>query len=89
MFGRMISSMFGVLAAIAAMVAMLVAFVIFVLAAIAAVVAVVVAIVAFIKREQWTKPAYRWTRDKTGQWSMTPWGPGTDLSETTPFDRAA
>ena len=37
------------------------------LAAIAAV------IVAWIKREEWTLPAYRWTKDKTGRWSITPW----------------
>ena len=31
------------------------------------------AITAFVKREDWTFPAYRWARDRTGRWRMTPW----------------
>jgi hypothetical protein len=37
---------------------------------------VVAAIAAYLKREQWTKPAYRWVRDASGRWSFTPWAPG-------------
>ena len=33
----------------------------------------VVAVVAYLKREQWTKPAYTWARDTSGRWSVTPW----------------
>jgi hypothetical protein len=36
---------------------------------------VVAAIVAYLKREQWTKPAYRWARDTSGRWNVTPWTP--------------
>ena len=32
-------------------------------------------IVAYLKREQWTKPAYRWARDTSGRWNLTPWKP--------------
>jgi hypothetical protein len=28
---------------------------------------------AYWKREQWTMPAYRWAKDRSGQWRMTPW----------------
>jgi hypothetical protein len=33
----------------------------------------VVAVVAYLKREQWTKPAYTWARHASGRWSVTPW----------------
>jgi hypothetical protein len=33
------------------------------------------AIVAYLKREQWAKPAYRWARDASGRWNITPWAP--------------
>ncbi len=36
---------------------------------------VVAAVVAYLKREQWTKPAYRWVRDTSGRWNATPWKP--------------
>jgi hypothetical protein len=32
-------------------------------------------LLAYLKREQWTKPAYRWARDTSGRWRMTPWTP--------------
>ena len=41
----------------------------------AALVVVVAAVVAYLKRDQWTKPAYRWARKWSGQWSATPWAP--------------
>jgi hypothetical protein len=56
-----------------AAVAAIVAFVAFVVAAMAALVAVATAITAYLKREAWTLPAYRWTRDRTGRWRVTPW----------------
>ena len=40
---------------------------------------VVAAIVAYLMREEWTKPAYRWARDTSGRWNVTPWTP-TDNS---------
>ena len=52
----------------------LVAFIIVVLAALSGL-AVVVAVVAYLKREQWTKPAYRWARATSGRWNVTPWTP--------------
>ena len=36
---------------------------------------VVAALLAYLKREQWTKPAYRWARDTSGRWNATPWTP--------------
>jgi hypothetical protein len=65
----------GLLAVAAVVVAAAVAVVVFVFASLAAIAAV---IVAWIKREEWTLPAYRWTRDKTGRWSMTPWSSQSD-----------
>ena len=41
----------------------------------AGLVVVVAAVVAYLKREQWTKPAYRWARDQSGRWKATPWAP--------------
>lgn len=78
----------GGLAALTALVAAVIAFIVFVMVALAALVAVASAIVAYIKRDTWTKPAYKWTRDKSGQvvtptyrwvrdksgrWKRTPW----------------
>ena len=37
-------------------------------------------VVAYLKREQWTKPAYRWARDTSGRWSMTPWTPADKVA---------
>jgi hypothetical protein len=41
---------------------------------------VVVAVAAYLKREQWTKPAYRWARDTSGRWSVTPWTPADKVA---------
>ena len=60
----------GLLAAVSVSVAAAVAFFALLFAWLAAIAAV---IVAWIKREEWTLPAYRWTKDKTGRWSITPW----------------
>ena len=38
-------------------------------------VVVAAALLAYLKREQWTKPAYRWARDASGRWNITPWVP--------------
>ena len=52
----------------------MVAFVMVVLASLAAFAAVVAAAVtAYVKRDTWTRPAYRWGRDRTGDWRVTPW----------------
>jgi UDP-N-acetylmuramyl pentapeptide phosphotransferase/UDP-N-acetylglucosamine-1-phosphate transferase len=50
-------------------------FTVVLLAAIAGLVVVAAALVAYLKREQWTKPAYRWARDTSGRRSVTPWTP--------------
>ena len=57
---------------------------------------VVAGVVAYLRREQWTKPAYRWARDTSGRWSMTPWTPAAPgaagfepVVEPTPADGAA
>lgn len=49
--------------------------VVVVFAALAGFVVVAVGMMAYLKREQWTKPAYRWARDQSGRWNMTPWTP--------------
>jgi hypothetical protein len=56
--------------------------VLFVVAAVAALGAIVTALVAYVKREDWTLPAYRWTRDKTGQWGFTPWSAQSETDAT-------
>ena len=66
----------GLLTAASAAVAALVAAVVFVFSGLAAIAAI---IVAWVKREEWTLPAYRWSRDKTGRWSMTPWSARSDM----------
>jgi len=56
-----------------------VAFVMVVLAALTAFAAVVAAAVtAYVKRDTWTRPAYRWGRDRTGRWRLTPWASKAD-----------
>jgi len=56
-----------------------VAFVMVVLASLTAFAAVVVAAVtAYVKRDTWTLPAYRWGRDRTGRWRVTPWASKAD-----------
>jgi len=56
-----------------------VAFVMVVLASLTAFAAVVVAAVtAYVKRDTWTLPAYRWGRDRTGRWRLTPWASKAD-----------
>jgi hypothetical protein len=50
-------------------------FMVILLVELAALVVVVAAVVAYLKRDQWTKPAYRWARDQSGRWSATPWAP--------------
>jgi hypothetical protein len=48
------------------------------------------AVVAYLKREQWTKPAYRWARDASGRWSFTPWAPaGADGAGPAPVAQPA
>ena len=63
------------------------------LAALVALVVVAAAIVAYLKRETWTLPAYRKARDRTGEWSVTPWsaGPpvgGSDAGSSQPEEAA-
>ena len=65
----------GLLTAASAAMAAVVAAVVFVFTGVATIAAI---IVAWVKREEWTLPAYRWSRDKTGRWSMTPWSARSD-----------
>jgi hypothetical protein len=37
-------------------------------------------VVAYLKREQWTRPAYKWARDRSGHWSLTPWKPADKVA---------
>jgi hypothetical protein len=71
---RLLRTANALLRAIDAAVAVL-KFVAVVLAVLVGLVVVAAAVVAYLKREQWTKPAYRWARDKSGRWGMTPWTP--------------
>jgi len=84
-FGGLFGLMFGFLAGVAAMVAVLVA----VLAVLTGFAALVAAATAYVKRETWTKPAYRWTRDRTGRWRFTPWTGGGDHSSSTETEASA
>jgi hypothetical protein len=72
----LIGGLLGLFLAGLAAVALIVAFVVVLMAGLAAIAAVATAIVAYFKREKWTLPAYRWTRDRTGRWSVTPWSGG-------------
>ncbi len=69
----------------------MIAFIVFVMVALAALAAVASAVIAYLKRDTWTKPAYRWARDKSGRWSRTPWSAGDSGSaeEAAPFESVA
>ena len=67
---RTMRALLGLIAATMA----LVAFIIVVLAALSGL-AVVIGVLAYLKRDQWTKPAYRWARATSGRWNVTPWTP--------------
>jgi phage shock protein PspC (stress-responsive transcriptional regulator) len=79
----------GGLAALLALVTAFVAFIAFVMVALAALVAVASAVVAYLKRDTWTLPAYRWTRDKCGRWCRTPWSAddGAGPASAAPADK--
>jgi hypothetical protein len=81
----------GGLVALMAMVAAVIAFIVFVIVALTALAAVAAAAVAYLKRDTWTKPAYKWTKDKSGKvvtpayrwardtsgrWNRVPWSAG-------------
>jgi hypothetical protein len=85
-FGGLFGLAFGFMAGVAAMVAVIVA----VLAVLTGFAALITAATAYWKRESWTKPAYRWTRDRTGRWRFTPWSGGEDGQNASPStDEAA
>jgi hypothetical protein len=65
----------GPVTAIVTAVTMMIMFMAFLASALAVVAAVAT---AYAKREDWTLPAYRWTRDRTGRWRVTPWSSGGD-----------
>jgi hypothetical protein len=74
--GGALGGLFTLMAMVAAVIAAVIALVVFVVVALAALVAVASAAIAYFKRDTWTKPAYRWARDKSGRWSRTPWSAG-------------
>lgn len=76
----------GLLAAVSVSVAATVAFFALLFAWLAAIAAL---IVAWIKREEWTLPAYHWTKDKTGRWSITPWSSQSDARAGSESDSGA
>ena len=59
----------GPVTAIVTAVAMMIMFMAFLASALT----FVAAVTAYVKREEWTLPAYRWTRNRTGSWRVTPW----------------
>jgi hypothetical protein len=71
LIGCMVTMLLGPIVAVIAVVK----FIGVLLAAFVGFVAVGAALIAYLKREQWTKPAYRWARDTSGRWNMTPWTP--------------
>ena len=87
----LVGSLVGLAMAGVAAIAMIVAFIVFVVAALAALAAVATAAVAYFKRESWTLPAYRWARDQTGKWSVTPWtgGDATPTGDAPPGEEPA
>jgi len=64
----MVSLLLGAIVAVRAIVKITV----FLLAALVGFVTVAAGLLAYLKREEWTKPAYRWVRDRSGRWSVTP-----------------
>jgi hypothetical protein len=64
----------ALLAALVALV-VIVKFTLVLLASLVGLVVVAAALLAYLKREHWTKPAYRWVRDTSGRWNVTPWTP--------------
>ena len=66
-----VSPLLGALVAVVAVVK----FTVVLLAAVVGFVVVAAGLLAYLKREQWAKPAYRWARDTSGRWRMTPWTP--------------
>jgi hypothetical protein len=65
----------GPVTAIVTAVAMMIMFMAFLAWALTVVAAVVT---AYVKREDWTLPAYRWSRNRTGRWRVTPWASDGD-----------
>jgi len=75
---RMMMRLGGLLGGLVSMMVMavaVIAFVVFLFVALIAMLSVVGAVVAYIKRDTWTKPAYRWARDKSGRLRYVPWNP--------------
>ena len=70
--------------AIVTAVAMMIVFMAFLASALTVVAA---AGTAYAKREDWTLPAYRWTRNRTGSWRVTPWS-GAGEAEVTQEETA-
>ena len=73
------------LTALVTAVLMVIAFVVFIMGVLAWLAAIAVAVTAYMKREDWTLPAYRWTKDRTGRWRVTPWtsdGPEVSAEKT-------
>ena len=60
----------GPVTAVITAVTMMIMFLVVLTSTLAAVAAIATAV---MKREDWTLPAYRWARDRTGRWSVTPW----------------
>jgi hypothetical protein len=67
----------GPVTAMVTAVAMMIMFMAFLASAVTVVAA---ALTAYVKRDDWTPPAYRWTRDRTGRWRVTPWS-GDSVAE--------
>jgi hypothetical protein len=76
------------LTALVTAVLMVIMFMMFIVTALAWLAAIAAAVTAYVKREEWTLPAYHWTKDRTGRWRVTPWtsdGP----SEVAPEEASA
>ena len=65
----------GLFALMAGLIMAVVAFIAFVFTVLALLAAVGSGVTAYVKRDTWTKPAYRWARDKSGQYRYVPWNP--------------
>lgn len=76
-------------AALMGAVVMLLAFMAFVTAFLAPLVAMAAAVTAYVKRDEWTLPAYRWARERTGRWRVTPWSSDGEAARVAKEEQAA
>jgi amino acid transporter len=86
---KSILCMVNLLLSVIAVISAIVKITVVLLAALVGFVTVAAGLLAYLKREEWTKPAYRWARDRSGRWSVTPWTPAEGARAESAPDAAA